>query len=311
MTSTLVDSTRRQNMAMRATFEGYLRALAGRFPTLPDKPEETVRATVAALWQLAAGQPMSAAVAVLAPILALDAAGEARVKALLARRIAGEPLAYITGLQRFMGLDLLASPAAMIPRRETELLATAAIDCALQMRADRELIVLDICTGSGNVACAIASRVPAAQIFASDISSDAVALANRNVTRCGFQGRIHMRQGDFTQPFEVPQFIAQSDLLVCNPPYISAPKRRAMVAEIAQYEPPQAFDGGPLGINLLSRLIREAPKYLRPGGMVAFELGLGQGPAVCQRVERSEMLELMSTVDDAEGHIRVVVARRR
>ena len=291
-------------------FDSYLHELASNYASLPDKPDENAQLTIGALWHCAAGQPKSAAAVEDAPLPPLDAAGEARMAALIARRVAGEPLAYITGLQRFMGLELLASPAAMIPRRETELLGAAAIACARQLAAPTTT-VLDICAGSGNLSCAIASQVPGAHIHAADISADAVALARRNIERCGFQDRIEAQAGDFLKPFETPQFLGKVDLIVCNPPYISAQKRQSMATEIARYEPSQAFDGGPLGINLLNRLIREAPLFLRSGGMLAFELGLGQGRAVCQRVNRSELLELISTAEDDGGHIRAVVARRR
>jgi release factor glutamine methyltransferase len=301
---------RRGDASSRAAFDRYVRELTGRFLALSDKPEESVRATVAALWLLAAGEAMSVAAAGEARIPALDSAGEQRMQNLLTRRIAGEPLAYITGLQRFMGIELLVSPAAMIPRRETELVANAAVDC-LRAMGKADPLVLDVCTGSGNLACSIAARFPGARVYAADISSEAVALAQRNIQRCGLAGRVEARVGDFLTPFDDPAFLGKVDLLICNPPYISAHKRQAMAAEIASHEPVYAFDGGPLGISLLTRLLREAPRFLRCGGMLAFELGLGQGPAVSQRIARLEALRLVADFKDDGGNIRAIVARRQ
>src|SRR5688572_30469570 len=168
--------------------------LARELETLPDKPEETVEATLAALWLAAAGQSRSAASATGDPLPPLDADALARLEALVARRLAGIPLAHLTGRQRFMGLDLLAGPGALIPRAETELLARTAL--AQLAHAGAAPLVVDACTGSGNVALAIASHAPHARVAAADISGEAVELARRNSAALGLAERVDFRVGD-------------------------------------------------------------------------------------------------------------------
>ena len=286
--------------------------------TLPDKPEETPRATLAALWHLACGEALSAEASLAKPLPPLDHGAESRLARLLERRIAGEPLPYITGRQRFCELEMLAGPGALIPRRETELLARAAIARLREMSVVRSdngsgapLIVLDLCTGSGNVAAAIANAESRATVWGADLSSEAVELALLNVTQLKLQGRVRLRVGDLLAPFDEPDFHGQVDLISCNPPYISTQKLQSMPAEIVSFEPALAFDGGPLGVRILQRLIREAPQYLRSGGVLVFEVGLGQGTAVIKRLASMNEYEPAVPLHDAAGDIRAVAVTRR
>jgi len=210
-----------------------------------------------------------------------------------------------------MGLEMLAGPQALIPRRETELLARRAF--ALLARRDRGAgapLVLDACTGSGNVAAALAALVPSARVLASDLSEDAVALAHENLVHLGLAERVALRAGDLLAAFDDPAFVGRVDLLTCNPPYISAPRRGTMADEIAAHEPSLAFDGGPLGVSILMRLIREAPRFLKPGGWLAFEVGAGQGTPMRKRLLASGDWSEVSTDADEHGEIRVLSAQR-
>ncbi|MED5620650.1 N5-glutamine methyltransferase family protein [Ideonella sp. BN130291] len=282
-----------------------------RVDALPDKPEDTPLAATRALWCRAAGQPMSAVAALLAPLPALDDAGLAAFDNLVEQRVSGVPLAHLVERQRFMGLELLAGPQALIPRQETELLGEAAAVLLAEAAAQRgEALAIDVCTGCGNLALALAARVPQARVHAADLSAEAVALARRNTELLGVGDRVALHEGDLLAPFDTPAFIAKVDVLTCNPPYISSARLSAMAAEIAVHEPALAFDGGPLGIRILQRLLREAPRFLRPGGWLAFEVGAGQGSGVLRRLGADAHYSELRSVSDAHGEVRAVLARR-
>lgn len=294
-----------------AVFAHHLGALVRRLQILPDKPLETPDATLRVLWHLAAGVPLSVEAAAAAPLPVLDAAAAVRLEALIEQRLSGIPLAHQSGRQRFMGLEMLAGKEALIPRHETELLGRAAVELLQSLQADaRPLRVIDVCTGSGNLALAMAHHAPHTRVFAADLSEDAVALARRNAAHLGLSAQVEFRAGDLLEPFDKPAFHASVDLLVCNPPYISSGKVDTLPDEIGCFEPRLAFDGGPLGVRILQRLIREAPLFLKPGGWLAFEVGLGQGPAVLKRLTAGGSFADQRTVSDSRGEIRAIVAQR-
>lgn len=290
-----------------------LQRLRTSWQPVPDKPEETPDNTLLALWWTAAGAPRSAVAAEASedapPALSTDA--EQSLDALLAQRIDGVPLAYLTGRQHFLGMDLIAAPDALIPRRETELLGMAAIELArdaLQRRPDA--VALDVCTGCGNLALALAHHVGGLAVLGADLSADAVALARRNAGMLGLDRRVEFRDGDLLAPFDTPAFLGGIDLLVCNPPYISSGKVGAMAEEIAAHEPRLAFDGGPLGVSILTRLMHDAPRFLRDGGWLAFEVGVGQGSAMARRLRNEGSWDEVRELADAAGTVRAVLARR-
>jgi release factor glutamine methyltransferase len=135
-------------------------------------------------------------------------------------------------------------------------------------------------------------------------------LAKRNVEFAGVSEQLHLQDGDLLTPFEEPGLLGEIDVLSCNPPYISSAKVPAMHQEISSYEPSLAFDGGPFGIKILQRLMKEAPRFLKPGGWLAFEIGLGQGPALLQRLGKNKDYSDLRSVEDEAGEIRVILARR-
>lgn len=277
---------------------------------LPDKPEETPASALRALWLLAAGQPLSLHAASETALPPLDARQLDDLDALIARRIAGEPVAYLTGRQRFMGLELLASPEALIPRAESEMLARVAIEKLRDVAASRtgSPLAIDVCCGSGNLALALAHAVPKALVHGADISPSAIDLASANTRQLGLSERVQLHNGDLLAPFG-EAFHRKVDLLVSLPPYISTAKMDTMPQEIVGHEPHLAFDGGPFGVRILMRLIREAPPLLRPGGWLGMEVGLGQGPAMTQLLEKSPAYDRVETIADAGGAVRAVLAR--
>ncbi|WP_449370638.1 peptide chain release factor N(5)-glutamine methyltransferase [Thiomonas sp.] len=294
----------------QAAFEQRLSRLTQALDILPDKPEETPISALRALWLLAAGRPMSIHAATETPLVALDAEQLAALDGLIARRMAGEPVAYLTGWQRFMEIELRASPAALIPRAESELLAQIAAQKLREMAAAAATppVVIDVCCGSGNLALALAHAVPQAQVHGADISETALDLARANTETLGLSQRVSLHAGDLLAPFGA-EFHGKVDMVVSLPPYISTARMDAMPHEIVGHEPHLAFDGGPFGVRILMRLIHESPPLLRPGGWLGMEVGLGQGPAMVQLLERHPAYDRVETVCDADGAIRAVLAR--
>ena len=279
--------------------------------TLPDKPEETPNAALRALWHLAAGTALSAAQATECSLKDLNSEQFATLDALMRQRLQGMPLAYITGRQRFMNLDLLVSPQALIPRRETEMLGFAALARQRELAALNGCVrVIDVCCGSGNLALALAHAEPRARVHAADLSLDALELARRNTALLGLSPQLSFHHGDLLEPFDSPAYHGHVDMVVSAPPYISTAKVDTLPSEIIGYEPALAFDGGPFGVGILMRLMRETPALLRTGGWLGMEVGLGQGTAMLQLLRKHLAFDRVDTVCDADGNIRVLMARR-
>jgi release factor glutamine methyltransferase len=211
---------------------------------LADKPEETAESTLQALWFAAAGQPKSTQAAITLEKPVLSEVQENKLRELIAQRLDGVPLAHLTGRQQFMGIELLAGPEALIPRKETEILGNAAQEIVTELAQNQEKIVLmDICTGAGNLIVSLAAKYPKVVGYAADLSDDAVSLAQRNVAFHTLEDRVEIRAGDLLAQFDTPDFHHTVDLLICNPPYISCGKVPAMANEISRHDPQLAFDG--------------------------------------------------------------------
>ena len=242
----------------------------------------------------------------------LDAGAASRLRELLARRKAGVPLAHLTQRQTFLGLEFLAGPDALIPRKETEILGRAALaklGCLAQARG--ALKVVDLCTGSGNLALAYAWYEPRARVYASDICPSAVELSQRNLQYLDLAGRVELRQGDLLEPFDHAEFLGQCDFLSCNPPYISASKVKQMHPEIANFEPEAAFNGGVYGVSILMKLLKGAPRLLKPDSWLGFEVGFGQGTSMVRQLQKNPAFAAVETYADELGEIRAIFARSK
>ncbi len=297
-------------MNQNALYETLLAELSRNLALLPDKPEETPHSTLRALWMLAAGKPLSVESAMAAELPELDGKQVEKLRQTIQQRLDGTPLAHISGRQSFMGLELLAGPEALIPRKETELLAGSAIELLRQQEKDA-LNVIDVCTGAGNVALAIANAVQQARVYASDLSQEAVQLAKKNTELHDLTGRVALYTGDLLDPFRPLGMEGKVDMITCNPPYISSAKVPAMASEISEHEPEMAFNGGVFGINLMRKLIAEATDFIREKGHLVFEVGLGQGPAMEKQISKLPAYQSVKTVADAQGNARVVIAQVR
>jgi release factor glutamine methyltransferase len=271
-------------------YRSFLERLTHSWVSQPDKPEETPDSTLRALCFAAAGAPLSVRKAITTTLPELDEDGLSKLERLVQQRLSGIPLAHLTGRQHFMGLEFLAGPEALIPRAQTEFVGRAALAAATSLANARgSITAIDICTGSGNIALAIAAHEPRCRVYASDISSEAIAFAQKNAKHLGLEGRVEFRQGNMFGAFESEEFFGRTDLLTCNPPYIPSAKVATMDREISQHEPRLAFDGGALGVSILTRIVREAPKFLKPGSFLCFEVGLGEGEAMAHKLRNAKV----------------------
>ena len=200
----------------------------------------------------------------------------AKLRELVKRRRSHEPMAYLLGAREFYGLRFRVDGRVLVPRPDTETL----VDVALARTRERSMSMrlLDLCTGSGCVAIAIARQRPTAQVFATDLSADAIAVARDNAHRLGAH-RIAFLHGDLFAPVVG---LHPFDIVTANPPYIASAEIPTLQPDIREFEPKLALDGGADGLDIVRRIVREAPERLARGGVLAMEIGAGQAPATAE-----------------------------
>lgn len=226
---------------------------------------------------------------------------QARLTALAARRLDREPLAYILGEQDFWGRPFFVSPAVLIPRPETEIVLERALDSAEGVRT-----ALDLGTGSGILAVSLALELDCA-VTAVDISAAALRVAARNAARHGVAERICFLQGDF---FSALPESSCFDLLISNPPYVSALEMAALAPEVGRFEPHLALYGGSDGLDCLRILAQNACRFLRPDARLFLEIGAGQDRAAQQLFAALPSCYAdVEVFPDLAGHPRVLTAR--
>ncbi len=258
------------------------------------------------------------------------------LEAMLSRREAREPIAYILGVKEFWSLSLSVSRGVLIPRPETETLVEAVlskissqftvhssqftepasrsapqpVNSKLETR-NSKLEIVDLGTGCGAIALALAREVPHARLYALDSSADAVRIARRNAEALGLAGRVHCVDGDLFEPLRPIQGGGGFDLIVSNPPYIPSGQLAALPPEVLAYEPRRALDGGADGLRVHRRIIEDAPTHLRAHGWLALEIGEGQAPSVMRLIDGTEAFGTAEVKQDLSGRDRVVLAQRR
>ena len=228
-------------------------------------------------------------------------------RGLIERRVGREPLQYILGTQEFCGLEFDVNPAVLIPRPETELLVEYV---AQRISADRQATIVDVCTGSGCIAVAIARMRPHARVIATDLSSPSLDIARQNATRHAVGERIIWLEGDLLGPLAEQELDGQVDVIVSNPPYIAEADWATLQAEVRLFEPRGALVAGPEGTELHERLLQEATRYLSPGGALIMEIGAGQARAMRRIVDQVPGYRFHRLVYDEAGLERVVIVER-
>jgi len=235
------------------------------------------------------------------------------------RRATGLPAQYITGHQEFWGLDLIVSPAVLIPRPETEHVVEAVLELVSRARsaqhqdqkqqprtgvsAPHSLRVVDVGTGSGAIALALAKELPSAEILATDISPEALEVARANAARLELTSRIEFHQTDLLDGFPAASF----DIVVSNPPYVGDSEEEQVQLEVRKFEPRNAVFAGPTGLEVIERLVPQARDLLRPEGWLVFEIS----GTIADRVR--SLLSAWNEVEirnDLQGIARVAITRR-
>lgn len=210
------------------------------------------------------------------------------------------------GFEQFMGLTLKMADNVIIPRAETELLGRTALQELAGVRAP---LAVDMCCGSGNLACALALNIGAATVWAADSSLECVSLTSTNAALLGLEDRVTAVQSDlFTSLYPL---VNSADLVVCNPPYIPSRTLDTQRRSLLEQEPRKAFDGGPYGLDILRRLVRDALGVLRDDGVLCFEFGQSQHVLASRLLENSRAYHSIRLVNDSAGVPRVAVARKK
>jgi release factor glutamine methyltransferase len=226
---------------------------------------------------------------------------------LVGRRVGREPLQYILGTQEFCGLEFNVNHAVLIPRTETELLVEYV---AQRIPVERQATIIDVCTGSGCIAVAIARQRPRARVIATDLSNPALAVARQNAARHAVGERITWLEGNLLGALVRQGLKGQVDVIVSNPPYIPEADWTTLQPEVRLFEPRSALVAGPQGTELHERLLQEAGVYLSPGGAVILEIGSGQASAMRRIVEQIPGYRFHRLIYDEAGLERVVIVER-
>lgn len=220
------------------------------------------------------------------------------------RRATGEPLQYVTGEMPFRHLVMRVRPGVFIPRPETEVLVDVVLDAIGDLEAP---LVLEACTGSGCIACAIATEHPEARVVATELAPVSAAVAVENAERLGIGDRVCVHECDLFS--EVPlELQGEVDLVVSNPPYIPSADLLELPNEVSAHEPHLALDGGKDGLDVVRRIAAEAFCWLKPGGVIAMEIDESCGEAASKGV--GEWYQEVRVIRDLAGRDRVVVGRK-
>ncbi len=230
---------------------------------------------------------------------------------LIQRRISGEPLQYLLARQEFWSIDLKVDPRVFIPRPETELLVEQGLLILSEISFKRTPSILEIGTGSGAIVIALARERKPLFLVATDISREALGLAQENAKLVGVQDQINFVNGDLFGPFCFSKENKLFDLILSNPPYLIRPEIGSLAKEVKEHEPIIALDGGEDGLECYRHLISQAPFYLREGGWLLLEIGEGQGSRVFELIEEEGSFSKPDCILDLSGIERVVKAQKK
>ncbi|MBI5167293.1 MAG: peptide chain release factor N(5)-glutamine methyltransferase [candidate division NC10 bacterium] len=257
---------------------------------------------------------------------ALDPVWVEAFEELVGRRAGREPLAYILGEREFWSLSIKVGPSVLIPRPETEVLVETALERLRQLTVhssqfteknkdhqpsaiSHQPIVVEIGTGSGAISIALAQELPEVYFYATELSPEAIQVASENIERYSLSSRVLLLQGDLFSPLSLLGLEGNVDMVVSNPPYIPRGHLSLLPPEVL-FEPVEALDGSVDGLYFHKRIIIESPRFLKPGGWLALEIGADQGRAVTCLLEDSKEYRGIEVVQDYAGKDRVVLAQK-
>lgn len=239
----------------------------------------------------------------------IKSADAAKVRRLLQRRLHGEPVQYIVGHIDFCGLNIRVGKGVLIPRPETELFVEEAIktassqQSAVSSKTVKSLSLLDLCTGTGCIALALARQFPAAEVLGTDLSKEALAYAKKNATANDIKN-ITFLQGSLFGPVKDRRF----DIITANPPYIRRDEIETLQREIRDWEPVAALDGGMDGLDFYRAILSSADDYLNPNGFIFLELGYDQAEDV-KKIARAKGFREIAVINDYAGIGRILKAK--
>ncbi len=228
-------------------------------------------------------------------------------KGLIKRRLNREPVAYITGTREFWGMDFTVTPDVLIPRPETEFLIEESLKLIPLDTSTRRYQVIDVGTGSGAVAVALAANRPGHFYIASDISKKAIVVASQNANQNSVSKDIFFFVGTLFEALSPD--VLTFDLIVSNPPYIPTSQIAGLAPEVGKHEPLSALDGGLEGIDVISKIVKDAPLYLKKNGILMLEIGYDQKERMEQLVADDGRYTALNFIRDYSGHDRVVQMR--
>ena len=235
---------------------------------------------------------------------------------LIQRRAAGEPMQYITGVQEFMGIPFKVTPQVLIPRQDTETMIEDAIEAIekgtlrgrpfIKAAAIKE--VLDLCTGSGAIGVSIAKMCPKIKVVCSDISPEALKIAEENAQTSGCKS-VKFQEGDLFSPFCGKLRTRKFDLIITNPPYIQTDVIPTLQREVKDHEPMSALDGGKDGLDFYRRIAAEAPSHLNKNGVLMMEIGYDQRISVTELLQQTAKFSDIICLQDLAGKDRIIAAK--
>jgi len=300
----------KNTQVVKKLFAELLNVLEINLDILPDKNEENAENTLSALWCYASGMPISIMSASKDELIELDKEQELLLRELIEKRQNRVPLAHLIGIQSFMGIECQTEHGIYITRKETELLAKTALKIMEAEFHDENIIIADVCTGGGAIAITLAYYNKNVTAFGSDISEKAINLARKNVKTHKLDGSVSMLCGDLMEPFKLEQLQNKVDIVLSAPPYISSAKISSLPSEIKEHEPEAAFNAGAFGLDIFNRIIKDATTFLKNGGYLLFEVGLGQGEFLIKRIKKNKNYSSVKGIRDENDDIRVLVIKK-
>jgi len=232
---------------------------------------------------------------------------------LVSKRLSGIPISYLTNEREFWSLSFEVYPGVLIPRPESELIVEKVVELSSKRKKSSSKsdktneIIADIGTGSGNIAISLARELPGVQVVASDISKTALNVARMNAQNLGVSN-VTFAQGSLFGPLDRFKLRGKCDFIVSNPPYVARKDWETLQPEVRDFEPKRALVAGETGLEFIQKLVKGAPKYLKPGGYLVFEIGYGQREDVLILFNKSNKWSSVLCFDDLSGIPRIIVA---